>query len=116
MELIHKNGNGRYSEVVIRDGIMYVSGQVGDTAYADVATQTKEILATLDRILAENGSDKEHVLEATVILSDVSTVAEMNAEWDAWVVKGKEPARMCFEGRLVSPKWRVEITVKAAVK
>ena len=43
-------------------------------------------------------------------------VAEMNAVWDAWVVKGAEPTRMCFEGRLVSPAWRVEVCLTAAVK
>ena len=38
------------------------------------------------------------------------------AVWDAWVVKGAEPTRMCFEGKLVSPAWRVEVCLTAAVK
>ena len=115
-EIIRKNGNGRYSETVTKDGIIYVAGQVGDDPDADVAQQTREILATIDRILEENGSDKEHILAATVVLSDISTVKEMNEVWDAWVVKGSEPTRMCFEGRLVSPAWKVEICLTAAQK
>ncbi len=115
-EIIRKNGNGRYYEAVIKDGILYVAGQVGDTPDASVEQQTKELLATIDRILAENGSDKEHILAATVVLADIKNVAEMNAVWDAWVVKGAEPTRMCFEGKLVSPAWRVEVCLTAAVK
>ena len=45
-EIIRKNGNGRYSEAVIKDGILYVAGQVGDTPDASVEQQTKELLAT----------------------------------------------------------------------
>ncbi len=115
-EIVRKNGNGRFSEAVVKDGIVYVSGITGDTPYADVKTQAKELLATMDRILAENGSDKEHILAAQVVLPDISTVGELNEVWDAWVVKGHEPCRICFEGRLVSPKYRVEICLIAAVK
>lgn len=110
-----KNGNGRYSEAVIHNGIIYVAGQVGDPA-GDVAQQTRDILAALDEILAENGSDKEHILQASVYMADVSHVAEMNAVWDKWVVPGKEPARVCCQAPLVSPVYKVEITVVAAVK
>ncbi len=115
-DIIRKNGNGRYSEAVIYNGIVYLSGVVGDTPYATVEQQTKELLAEIDRILADNGTDKEHILNAQVFLSDISTVAEMNKVWDAWVVKGHEPARICSESRLVSPAWRVEIQLAAVVK
>ena len=70
----------------------------------------------LDAILAENGSDKEHILQASVYMADVSHVAEMNAVWDKWVVPGKEPARVCCQAPLVSPAYKVEITLVAAVK
>lgn len=115
-EISFKNGNGRFSEATVYNGLVYVAGQVGVTRGGDVTTQTKEVLDKIDRILAENGSDKEHVLMATVVLADISHVAEMNAVWDAWVVKGKEPSRMCHEGKLVSPDWKVEIYLTAVVK
>ena len=115
-EIVYKNSNGRFAEATVYNGIVYVAGQVGNTREADVTTQTKEVLEKIDRILAENGSDKEHVLMATVVLKDMSTVNEMNAVWDAWVVKDREPARMCHEGKLVSPDWKVEIYLTAVVK
>lgn len=115
MSIIRKNGNGRYSEAVIHNGVIYIAGQVGDPS-GSVAEQTADILATLDAILAENGSDKEHILQASVYMADVSHVAEMNAVWDKWVVPGKEPARVCCQAPLVSPAYKVEITLVAAVK
>ena len=115
-DIIRKNGNGRYSETVTYNGIVYVSGIVGDTPYATVEQQTTELLAEMDRILEANGTDKEHILKAQVFLADITTVAEMNKVWDAWVVKGHEPARICSESRLVSPAWRVEIQLEAVVK
>ena len=65
MSIIRKNGNGRYSEAVIHNGVIYIAGQVGDPS-GSVAQQTADILATLDAILAENGSDKEHILQAAL--------------------------------------------------
>lgn len=115
-EIICKNGNGRYSETVEYNGTLYLSGIVGDTPYATVEQQTKETLAEIDRILEANGTDKEHILKAQVFLADIATVAEMNKVWDAWVVKGHEPVRICSESRLVSPAWRVEIMLEAAVQ
>ena len=108
MSIIRKNGNGRYSEAVIHNGVIYIAGQVGDPS-GSVAEQTADILA-------ENGSDKEHILQASVYMADVSHVAEMNAVWDKWVVPGKEPARVCCQAPLVSPAYKVEITLVAAVR
>ena len=50
-----------------------------------------EILATIDRLLAEAGSDKTQILSTTIYLADIKTFAEMNAVWDAWVAQGPRP-------------------------
>ena len=107
-KIVRKNGNGRYSEAVIHNGIIYISGSVAD--------QTRDILAALEEILAENGSDKEHMLSAAVYMADMSGVSEMNKVWDSWVIPGFEPARVCCQAPLVSPAYKVEITLIAAVK
>jgi len=56
----------RLSAAVVHGGIVYISGQVPDTLNADVATQTREILAKIDRLLAEAGSDKSRLLNVNV--------------------------------------------------
>jgi enamine deaminase RidA (YjgF/YER057c/UK114 family) len=92
-----------------------VSGQGPETPYTDVGTQTKEILAKIDGLLAEAGTDKRHILNTSIWLSDVATFDEMNKVWDAWIAPGPAPARATVEARIANPKWRVEIAVIAAV-
>jgi enamine deaminase RidA (YjgF/YER057c/UK114 family) len=81
-----------------------------------VAGQTQQILATIDRLLAEAGSDKTRILTAMIFLSDISTFSQMNKVWDAWVPQGHTPARATVESRLAAPEYKVEIKVVAACK
>ncbi len=105
----------RMSAAVIHGDTIYVAGQVADKAAgASVAEQTREILSIIDGILAQAGSDKTHLLSATIYLPDISTFAEMNSVWDAWVAKGHTPARATVEAKLAAPKFTVEIACIAA--
>ena len=81
-----------------------------------VADQTKDILANLDALLAEAGTDKSKLLTATIWLNSMDDFAEMNAVWDGWVVAGSTPCRACVESpKLASPKYTVEIMAIAAL-
>jgi enamine deaminase RidA (YjgF/YER057c/UK114 family) len=105
----------RMSAAVVHGSTIYLAGQVADkTAGGSVADQTREILGIIDRLLAEAGSDKTHLLSATIYLPDIATFAEMNAEWDKWVAPGHTPARATVEARLAAAKYTVEIAVIAA--
>ena len=115
-KIIRTGGNGRYSACVNNNGVLYLAGQVGDDMTGDIKKQTAETLAAIEEILAANGSDKEHILQATVYIKNMALFRDMNAVWDAWVAKGNEPARACVEAAMFSPMCLVEITVVAAVK
>lgn len=105
----------RMSAAVVHGSTIYLAGQVAEkTAGGSVADQTREILGIIDRLLAEAGSDKTHLLSATIYLPDIATFAEMNAEWDKWVAPGHTPARATVEARLAAAKYTVEIAVIAA--
>jgi enamine deaminase RidA (YjgF/YER057c/UK114 family) len=104
----------RMSQVVIHGDTIYLAGQVADDPSADVAGQTRQILAKIDSLLAEAGADKSKVLSANVWLSDISTFDQMNAVWDKWVTPGQPPARATVESRLARPEFKVEIMVVAA--
>ena len=104
----------RMSQAVIHDNTVYLSGQVASNRSADVAGQTREILATIDELLAEAGTDKSRLLAATVYLADMSKFNEMNAVWDAWVAPGSAPARATVGAPLASSAYLVEIVVIAA--
>jgi len=113
---IHRMGVGpRMSAAVVHGHTLYLAGQVADKAAgASVAEQTREILAIIDKLLEDAGSDKSHLLSTTIYLADISTFAEMNAVWEAWVVKGHTPARATVEAKLAAPKYTVEIVCIAA--
>jgi enamine deaminase RidA (YjgF/YER057c/UK114 family) len=101
------------SRAVVHNGVVYTAGHVDDSA-ADVAGQTRAILAKLEATLAEAGTDKSNLLSAQIWLADIATFEEMNAVWDAWVDPQHPPARATVESKLASPKYRVEIVLVAA--
>jgi enamine deaminase RidA (YjgF/YER057c/UK114 family) len=103
----------RMSQAVIHNKTVYLAGQVA--AGAGVAIQTREILATIDALLAEAGTDKSRLLSATIWLTDMGTFAEMNSVWQAWVVQGATPARATVvSANLASAEFKIEIAVIAA--
>ncbi|WP_447595031.1 RidA family protein [Aquipseudomonas campi] len=104
----------RYSEVVIHNGTVYLAGQLADDYSGDVRAQTRETLASIDRLLGEAGTDKSRILSVTIYLKDMADYAGLNAEWDAWVAEGNAPARACVKAELYDPRVLVEMTVIAA--
>lgn len=104
----------RMSEVAVHQGVVYLAGQVADDAKADVTGQTRQVLAAIDRLLAEANSDKTCVLQATIFLKSISDFPAMNAVWDAWVVPGQTPPRATVEAGLARPEFLVEVKIIAA--
>ncbi len=104
----------RMSKIVKHNGVAYLCGQVGDGD--TVAEQTRDCLARIDALLDQAGSDREHILQATIWLADMADFSEMNAVWDAWVPDGHAPARACGEARLARDVLKVEIIIVAATK
>ena len=105
----------RMSQAVVSNGIVFVAGQVAHNPGKTVGEQTKQITAQLDELLAAAGSHKTRLLSASIWLTDISTFAEMNAVWDAWVPADMGPARATVEAKLAAPQFRVEIAVTASV-
>jgi enamine deaminase RidA (YjgF/YER057c/UK114 family) len=103
----------RMSNAVIHNNTVYLAGQVGEGE--TVTEQTKDVLREIDEALASAGTDKSKILQAIIWLSDMSTFAEMNAVWDAWVDPANTPARATGEAKLAAPKYKVEIIVTAAL-
>lgn len=105
----------RMSQAVIHGHTVYLAGQVANTAKGkSVGEQTKDILSQIDALLAQAGTDKTKLISTNIWLADISTFAEMNAAWDAWVAAGCTPARATVEAKLAAPEFTVEIMVTAA--
>jgi enamine deaminase RidA (YjgF/YER057c/UK114 family) len=104
----------RMSEAVVHNGVVYLAGQVADDPSQDVKGQTRQVLAAVDKLLSECGSDKTRMLQVQIFLSDISEFGAMNEVWDAWIPQGHTPARATVEAKLAAPDYRVEIKVVAA--
>lgn len=105
----------RMSDMAVHNGTVYLAGQVADDTSQDIGGQTRQVLATIDKLLAEAGSDKTKILSTTIYITDMANFPAMNAVWDAWVAKGNTPPRATVEAQLAKPAYLVEITVIAAV-
>jgi enamine deaminase RidA (YjgF/YER057c/UK114 family) len=105
----------RLSEMAVHNGTIYLAGQVADDASQDIRGQTAQVLAAVDRLLAEAGSSKARILRAEIILASLDAdFAGMNEVWEAWVPAGHAPPRATVQARLAKPDWKIEIVVTAA--
>jgi enamine deaminase RidA (YjgF/YER057c/UK114 family) len=107
----------RMSQAVIHGGVAYLAGQVANnTKGQSVTEQTKDVLAAIDGLLKQAGTDKSKLLTAQIWLTDMGTFGQMNAVWDGWVSAGNTPARATVQSpALAAPGYDVEIMVTAAI-
>ena len=103
----------RLSEMAVHNGTVYLAGQVPDDTTADIRGQTAQVLAMIDKLLAEAGTDRERILMAQIFLADLADFAAMNAVWEQWVAPGETPARATVQAALAHPDYKVEIQVVA---
>ena len=117
MTIERRHVGKRLSELVINraSGTIYLAGQVAADPKADITGQVRQVLAQIDALLAEAGSDKSRLLSATIYLPDMADFPALNAVWETWVVPGATPARATVQANLAAPEYKVEIQVVAAV-
>ena len=77
-----------------------------------VAEQTRITLATLEENLKEAGTDKHHIVEAVVYLTDMSRKNEMDEVWCEWIPDDGWPCRACV-GTNLAPGHLVEVKLTA---
>ena len=105
--------NQRLSEAVVANGFIFLAAQVPTIDTPDAEAQTVDVLKQIDALLAELGSDKSKILEATIYLTDLANYDALNRAWDAWVPAGHAPARACVKADIANPNWLVEIKLTA---
>lgn len=105
----------RLSDMAVYNGVAYLAGQVADNASEDITGQTRQILATIDKLLATAGTDKTRLLMVQIMVANMKEFDGMNKAWDEWVPAGHAPPRATIEARLASADYKVEIVVTAAV-
>lgn len=113
MEIIRHKPLGRLADAVVAGQLIFLAGQVPNNTQADARAQTADVLAQIDALLAELGSNKSKIVDVTIFLASLEDYDAMNAAWDAWVLAEHLPARATVEARLANPDWKVEMKVTA---
>ncbi|WP_017916478.1 RidA family protein [Xanthomonas sacchari] len=104
----------RMSEMTVYNGVAYLAGQIADDTSEDIAGQTRQVLAAIDRLLALAATDKSRILRAEIFMTDLAEFAEMNKVWEEWVSPANTPARATVQANLADPAWKIEIVITAA--
>ncbi|MBI2882455.1 MAG: RidA family protein [Candidatus Methylomirabilis oxyfera] len=89
---------GPYEQGIKFNGFLFTSGQIaldpvtGTLIDGDVSAQTRQVLDNLKAVLEAGGSSLDHVIKATVYLTDLSSFAQMNEVYAEYLGNVK-PAR-----------------------
>ncbi|WP_321339562.1 RidA family protein [Breoghania sp.] len=108
--------DARSSRVVIYNGVAYIGGMTAADRTQDIKGQTEQVLAKIDKYLADAGTDKSRLLTAQIWVKDIARdFVPMNEVWNAWTVEGASPTRAAAQCEMAAPDILVEIVVSAAM-
>ena len=113
MTIERRGTTQRYSDICAYGSTVYLV-ETPQTMDSNVATQAHEVLAGIEKLLDQAGSDKTRLLMATIYLRDIDDSIAFNSVWDRWVPRGTAPVRVCVEAKLSHPDFLVEVAVVAA--
>lgn len=112
---------GHYSQAIVHNDLVFVSGQLsvdpdtGQKKLGPIEEEAQRVLENIELILKEAGSDKNHVLKATVYISDIALWDKVNKIYSEFFEDHK-PARAVVPTKELHFGFKVEIEVIAAVK
>ncbi|GMI24060.1 hypothetical protein TrCOL_g9579 [Triparma columacea] len=113
--------NIRAASAVVHGHTVYLSGQVGEISLlesSDTAEQTRQTLQKIEKLLADAGTSKDHILDTQIWVRDMKEdFAAMNEVWYDWVgpESKRKGVRACVESNMARPGIRVEIKVTAYI-
>lgn len=111
---------GPYSQGIIADGQVYVSGQgpvdpvTGEIVSENVSEQTAQTLSNIGAILEEAGSSLEDIVHANVYVTDMADYKAVNDVYAEYMSE-PYPARAAMEVSRLPIEIAVEIEVVASV-
>ena len=109
---------GPYSQAVLANGVLYLSGQVainpstGELNITSLKEEAHQVMRNLKAVLLEAGFGFEHVVKTTILLSDMSLFAELNEIYGSYF-NGDFPARETYAVKELPKGVNVEISAVA---
>lgn len=110
---------GPYSQAVVHDNTIYVSGQIalnpktGQLDTTSVQAETRQVMNNIRGILAASGLEMKHILKTTIYLTDIKFFPEVNEVYGSYFNDKKYPARETIAVKALPKGARIEISVIA---
>ena len=111
---------GPYSQAVLVNGTLYVSGQIainptnGLFVLDNIIEETQRVMDNIKAILTEAGMDFSNVVKTGIFLSDMNNFAKVNVIYGSYFTKDF-PARETVQVSRLPKDVNVEISVVAVV-
>lgn len=108
---------GLLSQAIISNGMIYTSGFIHMTAGGElvgdtIEQQLKQVMTNIANVLEEAGSDVQKIVKATIYVTNMSKVPELNKFWVKYFHEVL-PAREAVEVSALPLGARLEISVIA---
>lgn len=103
---LKRKKNASFSDAVTVNNVIYLAGQVGispvtnQLATGGIEAETIQALENIKQVLEQHGSDLEHVVKCTIILSNLDDFKAFNTIFRQYFPKNK-PARTTFAADLL---------------
>ena len=109
---------GPYSQAVIANGFLFLSGQVainpenGELNLTSIAEETHQVMRNIKAVLLEAEYEFEHIVKTTIFLADMDLFAEVNEIYGSYF-ETAFPARETVAVKGLPKGVNVEISVTA---
>ena len=97
------NPVGPYSQAVMVDKTLYISGQVAinpennELIIGSIEAESKQIMKNIKSILNQAGYDFNNVVRSKIYLTDMNNFSKVNNIYGSYFQKNQEPARTTIE-------------------
>ena len=112
---------GPYSQAIQFGNMLYTSGQIainpatGDLEIEDIKAETSLVMENLRAVLQAAGMNFEHVIKASIFVSDMHNFAAINKVYATYFNEATAPARETVEIANLPKFVNVEISMIASL-
>lgn len=106
---------GPYSQAVLTDRTLYVSGQIcidptsGELMNTNIVSETRQVMKNIKAILSQAGMDFDNVVKTSIFVKDLNHFATINQTYGEFFT-GDYPARETVEVARLPKDVNVEIS------
>jgi len=112
---------GPYNQAVLSGNMLFTSGQIaidpntGDLVVDDIESETKRVMENLKAVLTEAGMNFDHVLKASIFISDMANFSKINEVYTTYFEETTAPARETVQVANLPKYVNVEISMIASL-